>query len=64
MIAVLGFLSDNRITRTGALMYLVLGIVILLIAMFAADNPILITIILGVILIAQGIMRLIYTDQI
>ncbi|ADC47796.1 hypothetical protein mru_1946 [Methanobrevibacter ruminantium M1] len=64
MIAVVGFLSDSNVARTGALLYLVLGIVILLIAMFAAENPILITIILGVILIAQGIMGLIYGNEI
>ena len=64
VIAVIGLLSGSPITRTGSIINLVLGIIILLIAMFAANNPVLLTMILGVVLIAHGISGYLHGDEI
>ncbi|MBR5503489.1 MAG: DUF308 domain-containing protein [Methanobrevibacter sp.] len=63
LISVLGLLSGPAPIRMGSAIYLVLGIIILLIAMFAADNPLMLTMILGVVLIAHGIIGYIYRDE-
>ncbi len=54
--SVLGLLEGSEINKTGSIVGLVLGILILFIAIFAANNPVLITIILGLALIAYGII--------
>lgn len=53
--SVIGLLGGTEINRTGSLISLVLGIVVLFIAIFASNNPVLITIILGIALIVYGI---------
>ena len=61
--SVIGLLGGAEINKTGSLVCLVLGIVILFIAVFAANNPILITIILGIALIAHGIVGYLHADE-
>ena len=61
--SVIGLLGGAEINKTGSLVGLVLGIVILFIAVFAANNPILITIILGIALIAHGIVGYLHADE-
>ena len=61
--SVIGLLGGAEINKTGSLVGLVLGIVILFIAVFAANNPILITIILGIALIAHGIVGYLHADD-
>ena len=61
--SVIGLIGGAEINKTGSLVGLVLGIVILFIAVFAANNPILITIILGIALIAHGIVGYLYADE-
>ena len=60
--AVIGLLGGPSTQRTGAIISLVLGIVILFIAVFAANNPVLITIILGIALIAHGVSAYLYAE--
>ena len=60
--AIIALLAGPEVSKFSALISLVLGIVVIFIAMFAANNPILITIILGIALIAHGISRYIYSD--
>ena len=55
VVAILGLLAGSDINRMGSVISLVLGIVVLFIAAFAASNPELITIILGIALIAYGV---------
>ena len=57
--SVIGLLGGAEINKTGSLVGLVLGIVILFIAVFAANNPILITI----ALIAHGIVGYLHADE-
>ena len=54
--SIIGLLGGAEINKAGSIVGLVLGIVILFIAVFAANNPILITIILGIALIAYGVV--------
>ena len=61
--SVIGLLGGAEINKTESLVGLVLGIVILFIAVFAANNPILITIILGIALIAHGIVGYLHADE-
>ena len=61
--AVMGILSGVDINKTGSFITLVLGIVVLFIAMFAANNPVLITIILGIALIVYGVSGYLYADK-
>ena len=61
--SIIGLLGGAEINKTGSLVGLVLGIVILFIALFAANNPILITIILGIALIAHGIVGYLHADE-
>ena len=61
--SIIGLLGGAEINKTGSLVGLVLVIVILFIAVFAANNPILITIILGIALIAHGIVGYLYAGE-
>ena len=61
--SLIGLLGGAAINKTGSIVGLVLGIVILFIAMFAANNPVLITIILGIALIAYGVSGYLYADK-
>ena len=61
--SIIGLLGGAEINKTESLVGLVLGIVILFIAVFAANNPILITIILGIALIAHGIVGYLHADE-
>lgn len=61
--SVIGLLGGTEINKSGSIVGLVLGIVILFIALFAANNPILITIILGIALIAHGIVGYFHADE-
>ena len=61
--SIIGLLGGAEINKTGSLVGLVLGIVILFIAVFAANNPILITIILGIALIAYGVVGYLYAGE-
>ena len=61
--SVIGLLGGAEINKTGSIIGLILGIVILFIAVFAANNPILITIILGIALIAHGIVGYLYAGE-
>ena len=61
--SIIGLIGGAEINKTGSLVGLVLGIVILFIAVFAANNPILITIILGIALIAHGIVGYLYAGE-
>ena len=60
--SVIGLLGGSAINKTGSIISLVLGIVILFIAMFAANYPVLITIILGIVLIVYGISGYLQTE--
>ncbi len=51
IVSAIGLLGGLPIQKTSSIITLILGIVILFIAIFAANNPILITIILGIALI-------------
>ena len=62
--SVIGLLGGTTINKTGSIISLVLGIVVLFIAMFAANNPILITIIIGIVLIVYGITGYLRTEVI
>lgn len=62
--AIIGLLVGSTINKTSAIISLVLGIVVLFIAMFAANNPILITIIIGIVLIVYGITSYFQTEVI
>ncbi|AMK15953.1 DUF308 domain-containing protein [Methanobrevibacter olleyae] len=61
--SVIGLLGGPTAQKTGSIISLVLGIVILFIAVFAANNPVLITIILGIALIAHGISAYLHADE-
>ena len=61
--SVIGLLGGAPINKTGSIVSLVLGIVVLFIAMFAANHPELITIILGIALIAYGVSGYLYADK-
>lgn len=61
--SLIGLFGGFGINRFGSIISLVLGIVILFIAVFAANNPILITIILGISLIAHGITGFLYPGE-
>ena len=61
--SVIGLLGGAEINKTGSIIGLILGIVILFIAVFAANNPILITIILGIALIAYGVVGYLHADE-
>ena len=61
--SIIGLIGGAEINKTGSIIGLILGIVILFIAVFAANNPILITIILGIALIAHGIVGYLYADE-
>ena len=61
--SLIGLLGGAAINKTGSIVGLVLGIVVLFIAMFAANNPVLITIILGIALIAYGVSGYLYADN-
>ncbi|MBE6511941.1 MAG: hypothetical protein E7Z75_02150 [Methanobrevibacter olleyae] len=61
--SLIGLFGGFGISRFGSIISLVLGIVILFIAVFAANNPILITIILGISLIAHGITGFLYPGE-
>lgn len=60
---ILALLAGPEVSKFSALITLILGIVVIFIAIFAANNPILITIIIGIALIAHGISRYIYADK-
>ena len=62
--SVIGLLGGAEINRTGSVVSLVLGIVVIFIAMFAAGHPELITIILGIALLVYGITGYLYSDKI
>lgn len=62
--SVIGLLGGATINKTGSIISLVLGIVVLFIAMFASNNPILITIIIGIVLIVYGITGYLRTEVI
>ena len=61
--SVIGLLSGAEINKTGSFINLVLGIVVLFIAVYASNNPVLITIILGIALIVYGITGYLYADK-
>ena len=61
--SIIGLLGGAEINKAGSIIGLVLGIVILFIAVFAANNPILITIILGIALIAYGVVGYLHADE-
>ena len=61
--SVIGLLSGAEINKTGSFISLVLGIVVLFIAVYASNNPVLITIILGIALIVYGITGYLYADK-
>lgn len=63
VVAILGLLAGSDINRMGSVISLVLGIVVLFIAAFAASNPELITIILGIALIAYGVSGYLHADE-
>ncbi len=63
VVAVLGLLAGSEVNRMGSVISLVLGIVVLFIAAFAASNPELITIIIGIALIAYGISGYLHADE-
>ncbi|WP_407462767.1 DUF308 domain-containing protein [Methanobrevibacter sp.] len=62
--AVLGLLGGSTFNKTGSIISLVLGIVVLFVAMFASNNPILITIIIGIVLIVYGVTGYLRTEVI
>ena len=59
LVGITGLLGEGIMSKTGSLLNLVLGIVVIFIAIYAANSPQLITIILGIVLIANGILSLI-----
>ena len=61
--AILALLAGPEVSKFSALITLILGIVVIFIAIFAANNPILITIILGIALIAHGIVGYLHADE-
>ena len=61
--SVIGLLSGAEINKTGSFISLVLGIVVLFIAVYASNNPVLITIILGIALIVYGVTGYLYADR-
>ena len=60
--SLIGLLGGAAINKTGSFISLVLGILVLFIAVFAANNPVLITIILGIALIAYGVSVYLYSS--
>lgn len=60
--SVIGLLGGAPINKTGSFISLVLGILVLFIAVFAANNPVLITIIIGIALIAYGVSGYLYSS--
>ena len=63
IVSAIGLLGGLPIQKTSSIITLILGIVILFIAIFAANNPILITIILGIALIANGVSSYLNIDN-
>lgn len=61
--SLIGLIGGTGINKTGSIVSLVLGIVILFIAVFAANHPELITIILGIALIVYGVTGYLYADE-
>lgn len=61
--SVIGLVGGSPLNRTGSIVGLVLGIVVLFIAMFAANHPELITIILGIALVVFGLSGYLYADK-
>ena len=61
--SLIGIFGGFTINKTVSIISLVLGILVLFIAVFAANNPVLITIILGIVLIAYGISGYLYSDS-
>jgi uncharacterized membrane protein HdeD (DUF308 family) len=61
--SIIGLLGGAEINKAGSIVGLVLGIVMLFIAAFAANKPILITIILGIALIAYGVVGYLHADE-
>ena len=62
--SVMGLLGGAAINKTGSIITLVLGILVIFIAMFASNNPVLITIIIGIVLIAYGVSGYLNSDNI
>lgn len=62
--SIMGLLGGAAINKTGSIISLVLGILVLFIAIFAANNPVLITIIIGIVLIAYGVSGYLSSDNI
>ena len=63
IVSAIGLLGGINKKKTSSIITLILGIVILFIAIFAANNPILITIILGIALIANGVSSYLNIDN-
>ena len=63
IVSAIGLLGGLPIQKTSSIITLILGIVILFIAICAANNPILITIILGIALIANGVSSYLNIDN-
>ena len=63
IVGVMGLLAGSEINRISSVISLVLGIVILFVAVFAANNPELITIIMGIALVAYGISGYLNADK-
>lgn len=63
IVGVMGLLAGSEINRISSVISLVLGIVILFVAVFASNNPELITIIMGIALVAYGISGYLNADK-
>lgn len=49
--------------KLGALINLLFGIIVIILAIYVSDNPIVITMILGILLIANGIVQLLFGNN-
>ena len=59
LVGIAGLIGAGLMSKTGSILNLVLGILVIFIAIYAANSPQLITVILGIVLIANGILALI-----